>query len=194
MWKIIVTVFVGVATVAMCQEGLTVAHPATASPQLDKGVFAGRTYKNASIGLELTPAPALRFGIPELKGSPARLINLGAWNFSATEGIIFSADALSYYPIGRRSTEDRLQSFVRDLSQVGFEPIEGSSTESKLGAVKFARSDFDKVGKSEGSLNNRTQPYEAVFVKSCSSRELVFIFYGPDRESINKREFRLCSG
>jgi hypothetical protein len=184
MWKVIVTLLSGFVASTMCQDRLAVASrsdPSTALVTLDEGVFEGQTYKNASIGLELTLAPSLRFGFPKLKGSPARLAGVTAWNRYAREGIIFSANALSYYPIELRSTENRMQSFVHDLHQVGFEPIE-DSTESKLGALKFARKDFEKTG----DIDHPIPTYETVFVSACTTRELVFIFYGPDRNSVQK--------
>jgi hypothetical protein len=97
------------------------------------------------------------------------------------EGIIFTANALSYYAVELRSTESRMQSLVHDLHQAGFEPIEGI-TESKLGAVEFARKDFEKIGDTQHAMPT----YETVFVRACAVRELLFIFYGPDRESVKK--------
>src|SRR5438270_411745 len=76
MWKVIVTTLIGLVAVTMCQDRPAVAprsHTSTTSPSLNEGVFEGRTYKNAQIGLELTLAPALKFGFPELMESPARL-------------------------------------------------------------------------------------------------------------------------
>ena len=39
-------------------------------PLWDKGKVEGRTYRNASVGVELTLPPELEFGSPELKGFP----------------------------------------------------------------------------------------------------------------------------
>jgi hypothetical protein len=184
MWKVIVTTLIGLVAVTMCQDRPAVAprsHTSTASPNLDAGVFEGRTYKNAQIGLELTLAPALKFGFPELMESPARLDSVTAWDPYVREGIIFTANALSYYAVELRSTESRMQSLVHDLHQVGFERLEGT-TESKLGAAEFARRDFEKVGDTHPAM----PAYETVFVRACAARELVFIFYGPDRDSVKK--------
>src|SRR6516165_2956850 len=84
----------------------------TPVPQMDKGSVEGRTYKNASIGLELTVADGLEFQAPELKGTPGAvplLVTVTAWR---SEGLLsprtataFYADALAYYPEAQRSTD-----------------------------------------------------------------------------------------
>ena len=73
----------------------------------------GRRYKNASLGLEITPAPALEFGSPQLKGIPGSvplLVTITAAGeaklASAREVMSFSSDAMAYYPENRRSTAD----------------------------------------------------------------------------------------
>lgn len=42
-------------------------------PQWDEGEVVGRTYKNPSVGIELTPPATLQLGDPELKGRQAAL-------------------------------------------------------------------------------------------------------------------------
>lgn len=51
-----------------------------------------------------------------------------------------------------------------------------------MSAVEFARRDFEKVEDTHPAM----PAYETVFVRACAARELVFTFYGPDRESVKK--------
>jgi len=172
---------------AWSQERTTVVVPSTTAPRvppLDKGSVEGKTYKNATLGLELTVAPHLELGAPELKGTAGTvplLVTVAAWGpkkwFSSREGTIFYADALAYYPEGLRSTDDYVRKVIRANQPEGFEPVdvaEGAKL-SKIAGVSFARVDFRK-----GTV------YEAVLVKACKAFALVFIFPGPDLETINK--------
>jgi len=147
----------------------------------EKGMVEGRTYKNASVGLELTPAPALEFGAPELKGKPGTvplLVTITAAGeaklASAREVMSFSSDAMAYYPENRRSTADYMRRVALGNGEEGFTTLGGTS-ESKLGEVTFARQDFQK-----GVV------YESVLVKACKTEALVFIFGGPDLDAVNK--------
>ena len=148
---------------------------------MDKGLVEGRTYKNASIGLELMPAAGLEFETPELKGTPGTvplLVTIGAWGqrkfFSARDGTIFYADALAYYPDGQRSTEAYMRKVIQGNKQEGFEPVE-QNLQANLGGASFARTDFK-----QGSV------YEAVLVKACDAQALVFIFTASGRDAVNK--------
>jgi hypothetical protein len=179
MDKIILGIFIGVAAVAMCQDRVTAStsRPSAAAPRFDRGVVEGRTYKNASVGIELTPAPELTFGTPELKGMPGTFVTVAAWDqelVSARGGTIFYADALANHPEDQRSTEARVQSVVHDNRNFGFEPLDGSTRE-KLGGVVFARTDFRKGA-----------AHEAVFIRACDTQALVLVFYGVNREAVNK--------
>jgi hypothetical protein len=88
------------ATFAMLawSQGPTVvpAKPSLPVPRLDKGVVEGNTYKNASIGLELTADPKLKFSRPELTGKPGTIplsVTVSAWgkfkSYTAREGTSF---------------------------------------------------------------------------------------------------------
>jgi hypothetical protein len=151
-----------------------------ASLGLEKGAVEGRIYKNPSVGLELTPAPTLRFGIPKLNGSPARVVSVDAWDYSLSEGMSFSADILSYHPKNQRSTKALMQSLVETVRHGGYEPT-NVRTEGTLDGVEFARIDFEKVGNPGGRWT-----YEAAFVRACATKELIFLFIGPDQESVKK--------
>jgi hypothetical protein len=184
MRKITIGIFISIAVVAVSQDRPTVVVRSKAPavvPRWDKGLVEGRTYKNASVGLELTPAPGLELGTPELKGNPGTvpllvtISALGEWRlFSAREVMAFYTDALAYYPETRRSTDAYMQRLVRGNEKEGFQPLEGSSA-NKLGGSTFARRDFKK-----GLV------YEAVLVKACDAQALVFIFAGSDRDAVNK--------
>ena len=155
--------------------------PSAVAPQWDKGVVEGRTYRNASVGLEITPAMGLEFGTPELKGNTGTvplLVTITAVAppklFSVRDVMAFYADALVYYPENQRSTEAYLRKVVQSNQTEGFEPLSGGS-ETVLGGMKFAREDFQKESR-----------YEAVLVKGCKAQAVVFIFAGSDRDEVTK--------
>jgi hypothetical protein len=58
----------GVGLVIFAIFGWSQERPALTVPRFDKGSVEGKIYKNASIGLELTPDPKLKFAAPVLKG------------------------------------------------------------------------------------------------------------------------------
>jgi hypothetical protein len=156
--------------------------PFSSAPRLDKGFVEGKTYKNASLGLELTPDPELKFGVPEFQGTPGTLplmVMIAAWGEQkwplAREGTVFFADTLAYYRDDQRSTNAYMRKVVRANQNDGFEPVKGS-LEGKLGGVSFARTDFFKKGPA----------YEVVFVRSCDRHALVFVFKGSGRDAVDK--------
>jgi hypothetical protein len=182
-WR--VAIVVSFALVVWSQEHTASAFPSQPSPpvpHLDRGFVDGTTYKNPSLGLELTPDPDLKFMSPELKGRPGSLplsVTAAAWaRFepgSAREGTVFYADALAYYPPDQRSTDDYMTRVERANQKNGFKSVGGSS-EGELGGVLFARTDFTKTGPA----------YEVVLVRACDAVALVFVFTGPDRDAVNK--------
>jgi hypothetical protein len=177
-------VLIFVSATALPQGRVTVVVPSKPSgviPRWDKGVVEGRTYKNVSAGLELTPAPGLEFGTPELKGNPGSvplLVTITAVGearlFSGRDVMAFYTDALAYYPETRRSTEAYMQRVIVGNRKEGFEPEEVNS-ESFLGGIAFERKDFNKDSRHEG-----------VLVKACEAQALVFIFAGSDRDAVDK--------
>jgi len=185
MNKFLVSVLLGIALPATCQEGRVVVLtpvPPVSSTRFEKGEIEGRTYKNASVGLELTPAAKLKLGTPELKVGRntgfGSFVTVAAWGeeklLSARDGTIFWAAALTNYPETLRSTEARVQSVVEDNRKAGFELL-GRSEQAQLGVVAFVRTDFKKGA-----------AHEAIFVKACKTEELVFIFFGADRQAADK--------
>jgi hypothetical protein len=102
----------------------------TSKIPLAKGAVEGSSYKNDSLGLELTPARGLTFGAPELKGTPGTvplLVTIAAssarkW-FSARDMTVFYADDLGYYRNDRRSTEDYVRRATRADVKYSFAPI-----------------------------------------------------------------------
>jgi len=156
-------------------------------PQWDKGEVEGRTYRNASVGIELTPPPGLEFGSPELKGIPGTLPLLvtitavGEFKLlTARKVIAFYTEVLPWRPSTRSSTDAYLLRVVSNQRSEGYEPVESTSY-GKLGGAAFARQDFKK-----GVV------YESVLVKACDAQgmvftqALVFIFAGADQETANK--------
>jgi hypothetical protein len=168
----------------VCTQGSNLAQTPTRPPSripLNSGVVQGNTYRNNSLGLELTPARGLQFGTPEMKGTPGSvplLVTVAAWGehnwFSANGGTVFYADDLGYYPENRRSTIAYVERVVREQKNEGSELVE-STAEGQLGGVTFARADFRRPSK-----------YVVVFVKACDVYAFVFIFAGLDLESVNK--------
>jgi len=105
----------------------------TPVPQMEKGSVEGRTYKNASIGLELTVADGLEFQTPELKGTTGTLpllVTVTAWRqeglLSPRKVTAFYADALAYYPEGQRSTDAYMAKVIKGNRQTGYEPVESA--------------------------------------------------------------------
>ncbi len=180
MRKATVTAFIGVALLTWSQVRAVgvQSKPTLPVPQWDTGVVEGRTYKNASVGLELTTAPTLKLGAPELKGQPgsAPFLSVAAWgekkSFTPREGTIFYADA--YHPADDRSAEAYMRNVIRINHEKGLEPV-GASTESALSGIPFTRIDFKN-----GPV------YEAVWVKACDTQALVFIFTGSDRDVVDE--------
>jgi hypothetical protein len=189
MRKIILAVFVGLTAVAISQyhkpEAASGQHEPV--PHWDKGNVDGRTYRNASVGLELTPPPGLEFNAPELKGIPGTLplfvtiTAVGEFKpLTARKVIAFYTEVLPYRPSTLSPTDAYILTMVRDQRNLGYEPVE-STSHGKLGGIVFARQDFKK-----GVV------YESVLVKACDgprlvfSRSLVFIFSGADQETVNK--------
>ena len=186
MRKITVGVVALLAVAGMSQDRSpkVVVVPSTTSavgPRWDKGMVEGGTYKNASVGLEVTPATGLEFGTPELKGNTGTmplLVTITAVGapklFSGRDVMAFYTDALAYYPEKQRSTETYLRKVVQGNQKEGFEPLSGSS-ESVLSGTTFVRQDFQRESR-----------YEAVLVKACTAQAIVFIFAGSDRDGVTK--------
>lgn len=155
--------------------------PSGPAPHWDKGQVVGRTYKNASVGIELTPPTSLELGDPELKGNPGTLpllvtINAAGESERATarKVMAFYTEPLASYPSTRRSTEDYMRRIIRNQQNNGYEPIEAAPY-GMLSGIAFARHDFKK-----GIV------YESVLVKMCDTQALVFIFAGADEEIVNE--------
>ncbi len=155
--------------------------PSGPAPSWDKGEVVGRTYKNASVGIEFTPPTSLELGDPKLKGNPGTLpllvtINAEGEHIPATarKVMAFYTDALAYYPATRRSTEDYMRRIVRNQQNDGYESVEAAPY-GMLGGIAFARYDFKK-----GMV------YESVLVKMCDTQALVFIFAGADEEIVHE--------
>lgn len=175
--------FIGLAVLAVSQDQkpVIVFRPFGPAPRWGKGELQGRTYRNASLGIQLTPPPSLEFTSPEVKGAPGTLpllVTITAMSepnaSMARKVMTFSSDALAYYPSTRRSTDAYMLRIVRSQQNNGYEQVESTSQE-KLGGVVFMRQDFSK---GDG--------YESIFVKACEAQALVFIFGGTDREVVDK--------
>jgi len=130
--------------------------PSTAAskgPQWNKGIVEAGVYKNPSLGVELSPAPGLKFEAPELKGNPGTvplLVTINALGksrlFSGGEVMSLYSDALSYYPENRRSTGDYVRRVMFANKQEGWTPEERDS-DYQMGGVTFARMNFRREGR-----------------------------------------------
>ena len=165
------------ALAATAQDNVTVE-----GPQWDKGVVAGQTYRNTSIGVELTSPSGLRFLNPDLKGTPGKLPLLvtitavgGIQLSSARDVMSFYSDALAYYPKNFRSTGIYMLRVVRHQRDNGYKPIQAYDENQIFGGIDFYRRDFTK-----GIV------YQGVLVRACEAQVLVFIFGGSDRDAVNK--------
>jgi hypothetical protein len=172
----------GVGLVIFAIFGWSQERPALTVPRFDKGSVEGKIYKNASIGLELTPDPKLKFAAPVLKGKIGTVsssLMVAAWgkfkSGSAREGTAFWAVPLAFYPADKRSTDACMRKVVEANQKDGFRPVQGSP-EGDLGGLMFARTDFVREGPA----------YEVVFVKACDTLALGFIFTGSERDAVNK--------
>lgn len=145
------------------------------------GTVESNHYKNDSLGLELSAAPGLRFGAPELKGIPGNvpvLVTVAASNGhdvpTSTETTVFYADDLGYYREDRRSTQAYVNRLVQAQTSQGLELVTDSNV-AQLSGMRFARADF-----------RRTGLYEIVFMKACNAYAFVFIFAAPDSDGAIK--------
>jgi hypothetical protein len=183
MRKVIVALFISLTVAATAQDRKPeiVLRPSGPAPRWERGEVEGRTYRNTSVGIELTPPLELQFGVPELKGSPGTLpllVTITAVGESklltARKVMAFYTDALAYYPSTRRSTDAYMLRIARSQQTDGYQPVKSTSS-GKLGGFVFARQDFKK-----------DVVYESVLVKACDAQALVFIFGGADQETVNK--------
>ncbi len=145
------------------------------------GNVEGDRYKNDSLGLELSSAPGLRFGTPEIKGTPGTvplLVTIAASNgpdvSSSTETAVFYADDLGYYPETRRSTQAYVDRVVRAQASEGLELVTDATVEH-LSGMRFSKAEFRKPGE-----------HEIVLIKACSSYAFVFIFAAADSDGATK--------
>jgi TonB family protein len=151
------------------------------APEWDKGEVVGRTYKNASLGIELTPPTTLKIGDPEARGEPGKLPLLITINAASEpepaavrKVMAFYADALAYYPPTHRSTEDYMRRMVDRAQNDGYEPV-AAAPYDVLGGIAFARHDFKK-----GLV------YESALVKACDTQALGLTFAGANEETVNE--------
>jgi hypothetical protein len=179
----LISILVIFSTFAVSQETTSPLNQTLPVPRLEKGIVEGKTYKNASIGLELTPDPKLRLGTPELNGkagnakSSIEVMALGKFiSGSAREATAFWAVGLTLYPVAKRSTDAVMQKVVEANQNNGLKPLQGSS-EGELGGATFLRRDF---------VLQEHRGYEAVFVRACNKLALGFVFTGSDRDAVNK--------
>jgi hypothetical protein len=175
--KIMLPVLLAFALPAWPQNRVS---PPSPGPAWDKGFAEGRTYKNPSIGLQLTAAPGLQWSAPELKGNAGTLpllVTVAAWGdkkmFAARQGTVFYAEALASYPEDQRSTDAYMLKVVSRNRANGFVPINASF--DNFGGLQFERSDFKK-----GSV------YEAALVRACETEALVLFFTDSDLGAVNR--------
>jgi hypothetical protein len=177
--------FLGLALVAILgwpQPHVGQSQASLTTPRLDKGVIQGKTYRNASIGLDFTSDPSLTFQHPDVKENGTKRESLAvsalgkATPGSVREGTFLGAVALAYYPEDQRSTDACMRKVVVAQLKNGFKTVVGTSN-SKLGHITFARTDFS---------HDDPPAYEAVFVKACDALALTVVFAGHDRDTVER--------
>ena len=144
--------------------------PSASAPKMESGVVEDNTYRNPSVGVELTVANGLTFQEPELMGTSGtvpELVTITALQketlFTPRYVTVFYADALGAYPESQRSTESYMRKISRGNQETGYKVVQ-ENLQITFGGTVFARTDF------QGPL------YEAVLAKSCGRQALVFIF------------------
>lgn len=162
------------------------AKPTPSTPNIppNKGSVEQGTYKNPSIGIEITPASDLHLEEPEMKGTPGTtplLIVVKATEggllsglFSPRSVMIFDADALAYYPEGRRSAPLYVDRVMRTNKALGYQTV-NEVRQDEISGIPFVRIDFMK-----------DEVHESVLVTTHEAFAFVFIFVGSDFEAINK--------
>ncbi len=173
MRTVTVAVFFVFVLPAWTQNRVGSPMPDSPGPAWDKGFVEGRTYKNPSIGVQLTTAPGLQLSTPELKGKSGTLplvVTVAAWGdkkwFATRQGTVFYAEALASYPEDQRSTDAYMQKVVAQNQTDGFVPVKASL--DNFGGMQFERTDFRK-----GSV------YEAVLVKGATPKRWFFFSWMP---------------
>jgi hypothetical protein len=149
-----------------------------------KGSIEEGTYKNPSIGVEITPADNLHFEEPDMKGTPGtvpllivvKAIEGGLLSglFSPRSVMIFDADALAYYPADQRNVDRYLKKVIRANESDGYQ-ITNSGTVDQISGIPVTRGDFVK-----GDI------HETVLVTIHNAYAFVFFFAGSDSGVINK--------
>jgi len=142
------------------------------------------TYKNPSIGIELTPAENLHLEDPEMKGTPGTtplLIVISASESGLLKGLlsprsvmIFDADALAYYPADQRTVDRYIKKVIRANEADGYKTINPGAS-AQFSGIPVERAEFLKG-----------EVHEAVLITIHNGYAFVFIFAGADFESINK--------
>jgi hypothetical protein len=180
---LVLTIASAITPPSLWSQGATVPQTRSKAPVPaqrvlpNKGVVESGTYKNASIGLEFTPASSLRLQEPEMKGTPdatpllitvRAVVDPGPFFglFSERSTTVFSADALAYYPEDKRGASNYVQRVIRAQEAGGFRHV-GSVTSAQLSQTSFLRADFEK-GKA----------HQAVFVTTHNGYAFVVIFGG----------------
>jgi lipoprotein NlpI len=120
----------------------------------DAGFVEGHTYKNLTVGLELTVPEELTLGPPKVNtfaGTEQFAITISADSkphnrFSPRNYIVDEEVRLNVDPLAAHSLDERsLDSYMRLASQAvirtGFKPIDGPST-TTVGGVQFSRANF----------------------------------------------------
>jgi hypothetical protein len=193
MWDyralVLAIALVAAAPFSGSQHGTPQSRPntTTSTPRVlpTKGVIEQGTYKNASIGLEFTPAEDLHLQEPEMKGSPGSTPFLLTVQALADQGVIssllwvrsltvFYADALAYYPEDQRNAARYLKKIIRANEADGFQHVDGEAS-GQISGIPFVRADFARRG-----------GREAVLVMTNNTYAFVFIFAGSDVGTTNK--------
>jgi hypothetical protein len=174
----LIIVLLACSSLAWSQSAAVGSNSPLPASRLEKGSVQGNTYKNACIGLELTPPSELKFVAPELKKKPASLSVAARGKFKAglaRDGAAFWAIESASYPSDQRSKSFFTQKVVEANQKNGFKVV-SSDPESTWEGISFARTDFS---------HNDPAGYEVVFVKACDAWAIGFVFSGSNQAAVN---------
>jgi len=120
----------------------------------DAGFIEGHTYKNSTIGLELTVPEELTFRPQEvntLNGTEQFSISISADSkprnrfsprkYIVDEEVRLNADPLAAFSLDERSPDGYMRLASQAVLKTGFKPIDGQST-ATVGDVQFSRANF----------------------------------------------------
>ncbi len=130
------------------------------------GQVVDGTYKNSSIGIEITPAPALQFESPQLSGTPgtvpflvlirATVIGLFTKLFSAKSEMYFLRGRSRLLPGDRRTAAAYIPRVIRVNEKAGWTVVSHGAP-YPMGGNSYERANFVRGELSESGVDHDAQ-------------------------------------